>query len=250
LVRWRIARTEESARKDIWADFAGQRPQNSTLADPATTPAMLAAMNHGRNAPVVTLGLLVVALAVPAQGAAATATKTKVSLNGKLVDGTSGGETLRGTAAVSTPRSWKRTSKDGAPTTKFRAKSGKCSAEIQVSGRAVASRTDPVARIRSVTRSPGAVIGQGRRRTGAWRIVHLKRGGSAYTQDLPRAYKQDPPDVYGLAALRLRKSRFVDVRVFAWFDGCTTSQIRRSPLATGLATLLRTAGVSARIVKR
>jgi hypothetical protein len=211
---------------------------------------MLAAMSRRRHAPIVTVGLLLLVLAVPAQGAAATATKTKVSLNGKLVDGTRGGETLSGTAAVTTPGSWKRTSKNGAPTSKFRARSGKCSAEIQVSGRALASRTDPVARIRSVTRSPRAVIGQGKTRSRAWRIVHLKSGGGAYTQDLPRSYKQNPPDVYGLAALRLRKSRFVDVRVFAWFQGCTTAQIRSGSLAAGLRTLLRTAGVSASIVKR
>jgi hypothetical protein len=207
------------------------------------------AMKRARRAWIVTAGLLLVTLAAPAQGPAAIGTKTKVSLNGKLVNGTRAGETLSGIALITTPRSWTRTSKNGAPTSKFRAKSGACSAEIQVSGRALASRTDPVARIRSVTRSPRAVIGQGRSGSRAWRIVQLKSGGSAYTQDLPRN-KQDPADVYGIAALRLATSRFVDVRVFAWFRNCTTVQVRRGALAAGLKTLVSTAGISARIVKR
>ena len=203
--------------------------------------------------PRLTVGiacLLLVALVAPAQGVAASGVTNKISLSGKVVDGTRGHEVLSGYARVTTPRSWKRTSKKGARTARFRAKSGSCTAEIQVSGRALASRTEPSARIRSVTRSPRSVIGQGRNGARAWRVVHLKPNGGPYSQDLPRSYVQDPPDVYAIAALRLRKSRWVDVRAFAWFTGCSTKQIRSGSVAKALTTIVSTARVQTRIVRR
>ena len=114
----------------------------------------------------------------------------------------------------------------------------------------MATRTEPGARVRSVTRSPRAVVGQGRTPSRVWRVVHLKAGGGAYTQDLPRAYAQNPPDVYAIAALRLRRARFVDVRAFAWYRGCSAKQIRTGSVAKALQTLLKTARVDAHIVRR
>jgi hypothetical protein len=56
--------------------------------------------------------------------------------------------------------------------------------------------------------------------------------------------------MYGIAVVRLARFRVVDVRAFAWFNGCSDQQILGGGAASGLPSILRTAWVRARIVRR
>ena len=185
---------------------------------------------------------IVGALAVaPAAAGAAAPRITRISLGAERVDG-AGGEGLRGRALIETPRSWRHINRDAAPTAHFTARSGAgCAAKVDVSGRAVATRASARAQARQATRSPAAVIGEGSRPRGAWRAVQL-----APSQDRTG---ESPPDVYGIAVVRIARRRFVHVRAFALFDpACTDRQIRSGPVARALNRLLHRARVEARIV--
>ena len=181
---------------------------------------------------------------------AATPRDTRISLRDKGVNGAPG-QRLSGDAFVRTPGSWKRLTRDGARTSRFKVPAAAgCAVEVLVTARGVASRSGPLTRIRSVTRRPRAVIGQGRSTSGAWRIVHLRGGADAYKEVVTSPYRQDPADVYGLAALRVGRARWVDVRALAWFDGCTVAQTRRGTAAKALASMVSGARVAATIVRR
>jgi hypothetical protein len=188
-----------------------------------------------------TIAIVAALAAVPAAAGAAAPRITRIWL-GERVDGTRGAEGLRGRALIETPRAWRHINHDAAPTAHFTARSGAgCAAKVDVSGRAVATRANARAQARQATRSPAAVIGEGSRPRGAWRAVQL-----APSQDRTG---ESPPDVYGIAVVRIARRRFVHVRAFALFDpACTTSQIRSGPVASALNRLLRRARVEARIV--
>ena len=182
---------------------------------------------------------------------ATTPRDTRISLRDTGVNGAPG-QRLSGDAFVRTPGSWKRLTRDGARTSRFKVPAAAgCAVEVLVAARGVASRSGPLTRIRRVaTRRPRAVIGQGRSTSGAWRIVHLRGGADAYKEVITSPYRQDPADVYGLAALRVGRARWVDVRALAWFDGCTVAQTRRGTAAKALASMVSGARVAATIVRR
>jgi hypothetical protein len=178
-------------------------------------------------------------LAEPANGLAADAAViTRIGVGREYVDGTRAKERLGGKVLINTPRAWKRTSRDTVQTAKFRLPmQGACSAVVQVSVRAAATRGSAKARARRVTRFAVAVIADNARPRGWVRLVQLLPG------------EADAPDMYGIAVVRLAKWRLVDVRAFAWFTGCSDQQIRSGDAAIGLKTLLQTAQLRARIVR-
>ena len=113
-----------------------------------------------------------------------------------------------------------------------------CSAVAQVSVRAVASRSSAAARVRLVTGYSLAILSD-RRRPGGWlRLVQLQ--GSARLG--LRAY--------GIAAVSIGTARWVDVRTFVKFSGCTDRQVRTRAAGSGLGSLLVTARPLVRIVRR
>ena len=188
-----------------------------------------------------TTAIVAALAAVPAAAGAAAPRITRIWLGGEHVDGTSD-EGLQGRVLITTPRSWRHINRDAAPTAHFTARSGAgCAVKVDVSARAVATREGARAQARRSTRPLAAVLGDGSRPRGAWRNVQL-----APSQD---DAGESPPEMYGIAVIRIARRRFVHVRAFALFDpACTTSQIRSGPVASALNRLLRRACVQARIV--
>ena len=89
----------------------------------------------------ITLALLAV-LAVPslAEGTIGPG-DTRISVGREGVDGSAGKERLAGKVVITGPSDWTRTSNDTAPTAKFTvSRSGGCTARVEVSARAVATR--------------------------------------------------------------------------------------------------------------
>ena len=188
---------------------------------------------------LLTLTLLALAATVAPALAVAPAVTTRIAVAHELVDGTGGRESLAGKVVLTTPRSWTRTSNDTAPTATFRLliASG-CSAVAQVSVRAVASRSSAATRVRAVTGYSRAVLSD-RRRPGGWlRLVQLDGNARLGLR------------AYGIAAVTIGTARWIDVRAFVRFSGCTDHQVRTRAAGSGLRSLLVTARPLVRIVRR
>lgn len=187
---------------------------------------------------------LLAVLAVPSLAQATVGPgDTRISVGREGVDGSAGREHLAGKVVVRAPSDWTRTSNDTAPTAKFSAShSSACSARIEVSVRAAATRQPPRTRAGSVTQVPPASVIADNSRPGGWlRVVQLSGyDSSRHTYQL---------GVYGIASVRIAHNRLVDVRAFVWFWGCSAEQIHSGPASTGLRVLLHDARIHARIVR-
>jgi hypothetical protein len=162
--------------------------------------------------------------------------QTHVDVGNQIVDGTGAAQALAGRIVILTPRSWRRTSADDSPSADFVVHQGaSCVARLDASPRGVATRNGPLTQARRVTRFPLAVIGEGRRPGGAWRAVEVKNP--------PRG-----PLVYGIAVVRIVPRRWVHLRIFATYAGCSEQEVRRGSTAVILRRVLRDAEMQVRVV--
>lgn len=154
---------------------------------------------------------------------------------------------LSGDLRVSSPATWVRTTRDGASTARLRFKiDASCSGVLQLSSRAVATAEGAKARAERVTQSPLAVIAD-RSRSGGWlRVVQL----TPATPGAPLDPKNERVQLYGIAVVSVARSRWVDVRAFGWFHGCSDVQVRTSAATKATTHLLLGAEVNARLVSR
>jgi hypothetical protein len=151
------------------------------------------------------LVLIIVLVAAARADAASAPVTTRIGVAHEIIDGTAGGERLAGKVLISTPSTWKRTSRDTAPTAKFSlSMDGGCSAAVHVSVRAVATSQSAKARARRVTQRPVAVLADGARSGGWLRLVQLRSGQE-------QAFGAGG---YGIAIVGLAPARWVDVRAF------------------------------------
>lgn len=192
-------------------------------------------------------GLALLLLALPASAAGATAREqiTRISLAGKAVTGAH--ESVRGRVVIRTPRAtFRRTNHDASPSARFSANvTGSCTAHATVSARAIVSRVGPVTQTLASTRLADAVaLGSGSRDGAAWRLVE-------YTNVDPETrVRTGETRLYGLAAMRLRPRRWLQMRTFVTFRRTCTMQDRRTPsFVAALERMLRTARVEADIVR-
>ena len=107
-----------------------------------------------------------------------------------------------------------------------------------MSVRAVASRSSAATRVRAVTGYSRAVLSDGRRPGGWLRLVQLDGNARLGLR------------AYGIAAVTIGTARWIDVRAFVRFSGCTDHQVRTRAAGSGLRSLLVTARPLVRIVRR
>lgn len=164
---------------------------------------------------------------------------TRIGLAREGVDG-AGRERVAGKVVIHAPSAWTRTSNDTAPTAKFTDElSNTCSATVQVSVRVVATGQTSRSRVLRVTKAaPAAVIADNSRPGGWLRIIRLSGSGQALL-----------PVTYGIAIVRVEQNRWVDVRAYSKFSGCTDEQVKSGSASAGLRMLLHDARVHARIVR-
>lgn len=156
--------------------------------------------------------------------------RTSIDVGGQIVDGSRATQAVAGRIVIATPEGWRRTTRNGSRSARFAAhESADCVGHVNASPRATATSNGALAQARRVTRFPLALIGEGHRPGGAWRAVDVK----------------DPPGgrplVYGIAVVRIARARWIDLRVFVTYDGCSPQQVERGSVAAVLKRVLREA---------
>ncbi|MCW3001167.1 MAG: hypothetical protein JWQ20_465, partial [Conexibacter sp.] len=189
--------------------------------------------------------MVAAALMLATSGAAAAGTPprvdaTRISLDREGVDGAL--EAVRGSVTIETPTTMQRDSHDGALTARFTSHvSGACTARVQVSNRAVATRSGAAAQAAASTGFRTSALGQGRRRDGAWALVEQEVLDPQLRQ--PTGAQQ----LYGIAVVRLARHRWLHVRAFVTYAGtCSADDRQKGSAAVGVRDLLVTARVQAR----
>ena len=124
---------------------------------------------------------------------------------------------------------------------------GGCSGVIEVSGRAVATSESARARAERATTWRLALISEGPRARGWKRLIQLRPPSAPGAPAIPRS---QPARLYGIAIVKLARNRWVDVRALGSFQGCSDEQLRIGSIPSALDSLLYTATVRARVVKR
>lgn len=169
---------------------------------------------------------------------------TNVTLSGLLVDGAR--ERVLGHAVIVTPASFRRTSRNGAPSAHFEVTASRtCRASLIVAGRAVATSVGPTAQVTRTNAHADVVLASGTRPDGAWGLAEFS------VLDPRTSEPTDRKQLYAIAVVRVRARRWMHVRAFATFgNSCTTHETREGTIRSALEGLVRTARVRVSIVSR
>ena len=188
--------------------------------------------------PAAALTLALAAVATTTAVAAAPSTVVTTVAASEPFDGATS-QMTRGRVFIETPRSWRRTTRNGNLTARFHVTIGAdCTARLIVASRNVATRETTTAQLDRATGFALATIAQGTGGAGPWRLVELH---DSDFDGQPRGVRP----FYGIATKRVARRRYLQVRAVGDADkSCSDAQVRAGRFASALGGLMRTARIS------